>query len=163
MLVHRTRIDPYPTSTIQERGNRPNVEAVDQPPNPWNLTSTSSESLDEPRKCVPRENETILAVRVASPGGRFIDYRLNILGIRVWENSCQLISRSGEEWTTIGPRWDLPMHVPQNSEELRAAAAEPLRLTAYQYCADSPGSDLARMLSQVEDFSVAMLLSRDPD
>ena len=103
-----------------------------------------------------RESEKIVAVRVASPDGCFIDYRLNILGIRVWEDSCQLISRSGAEWITLGPRLDLPVHVPQNAKEPQAAAAEPLRLTAYQYCAESPGSDLGGILNKTEDFSAAL-------
>jgi hypothetical protein len=51
-----------------------------------------------------------------------IDYRLNIRGIRVWEQSCQPIARSGEVSGTIRPRCDLPAHVSQNAEELKAAA-----------------------------------------
>src|SRR5208283_4657067 len=86
----------------------------------------------------------------------FIDYRLNILGIRVWERSCQLIARMGKDWGTIGPRWDLPVHVPRDAEELKTAAAEPLRLTAYQYCVECPGSDLAEVLSEAKDFAVAL-------
>jgi hypothetical protein len=81
---------------------------------------------------------------------------LNILGIRVWEHSCQLIARTGENWSTIGPRWDLPVQVPKGGEELKAAAAEPLRLTAYQYCAECPGSDLAEVLSETKDWAAAL-------
>lgn len=101
-------------------------------------------------------------MRAANPGGLFIDYRLNILGIRVCEDSCQLIARSGAEWTTMGPRWNLPVHVPRNIEELQAAAAEPLRLTAYQYCAESPGSDLVGMLNKTGDFSAALRAPAEP-
>ena len=103
-----------------------------------------------------------MAERVASPNGRFIDYRLNILGIRVWEDFCQLIARSGAEWSTIGTQRDLPVDVPQNPEELKAAAAEPLRLTAYQYCAESPGSDLVGMLNKTGDFSAALRAPAEP-
>ena len=56
----------------------------------------------------------------------FIDYRLNIRGIRICEHSCQLIARSGKQWGKIGPRGHLPVHVPVNAEELKMAAAEPL-------------------------------------
>jgi hypothetical protein len=97
-----------------------------------------------------------VAVRDTDPAGLFIDYRLNILGIRVWEHSCQLIARSGSEWSTIGPRWDLPVHIPKNAEELKAAAAEPLRLTAYQYCAECPGSDLDEVLGEMKHFAAAL-------
>ena len=74
-----------------------------------------------------RESETIVAVRVADLSALTIDYRLNILGIRVWEHSCQLIAKTGPgaEWSTIGPRLDLPVHVPQNAEELKAGTAAP--------------------------------------
>jgi len=97
-----------------------------------------------------------VAVRDSDTAGRFIDYRLNILGIRVREHSCQLIARSGNEWSTIGPRWDLPVHVPKNAEEVKAAAAEPLRLTAYQYCAEYSGSDLDEVLSERKHFAAAL-------
>src|ERR1017187_720536 len=40
------------------------------------------------------ENEKIRAMRVVDRAARLIDYRLNILGIRVWENACQLIAMS---------------------------------------------------------------------
>jgi hypothetical protein len=36
-------------------------------------------------------------MKVADAVARTIDYRLNILGIRVWENSCQLVARSSGE------------------------------------------------------------------
>jgi hypothetical protein len=73
-----------------------------------------------------RESETIVAVKVADSAAGMIDYRLNILGIRVWEHSCQLIARSGKVGGTIGPRCDLPAHVSQNAGELKTAAAKPL-------------------------------------
>ena len=89
-----------------------------------------------------------------------IDYRLNILGIRVWENSCQLIAKGAGEWSTIGPRWDLPLHVPRNPQELKDAAADTLRLTAYQYATEHKGSDLADVLARRKDFEAAL---RDDD
>lgn len=102
-------------------------------------------------------SERIVAVKVENLAARTIDYRLNILDVRVWEHSCQLIARSGREWGTIGPLWDLPVHVPSDAEELKAAAAEPLRLTACQYCAEYPGSDLAEVLSGRKDFAATLL------
>jgi hypothetical protein len=103
-----------------------------------------------------RESETIVAVRHVDKAALFVDYRLNILGIRVWKYSCKLIVRSGNEWGTMGPGSDLPVHVPKDARELKEAAAEPLRLTAYQYCADGPDSDLAEVLSETKDFEEAL-------
>ncbi len=95
-------------------------------------------------------------MRAVDSAGRVIDYRLNILGIRVWENACQLISRSGGDWSTLGPRWDLPVQVPGNAEELKGAAADTLRLTAYQYNAEQPGTDLFEVLSKTKNFESAL-------
>jgi hypothetical protein len=102
-----------------------------------------------------------MRMRVADRVGRVIDYRLNILGIRVWQDACQLIARSGAEWSALGPRWDLPVHVPENAEELKNAVADTLRLTAYQYNAERPGSDLVAVLSKTRSFETALLDSPD--
>jgi hypothetical protein len=104
---------------------------------------------------------TIMGMRVVDRVGRVIDYRLNILGIRVWENACQLIARSGGEWSALGPRWDLPVHVPRNADELKDAVADTLRLTAYQYNAERPGSDLVEVLSKARNFESALLDGAD--
>ncbi len=57
-----------------------------------------------------------MSMRSADPGAGTIDYRLNILGIRVSEHGCQLVAKGGdgERWNTIGPRRDLPAlrHLP---------------------------------------------------
>jgi len=98
-----------------------------------------------------------MSMRVVDRVGRVVDYRLNILGIRVWENACQLIARSGNDWTALGPRWDLPVHVPGNADELKSAVADTLRLTAYQYNAERPGSDLGEVLSKARSFESALL------
>ena len=95
-------------------------------------------------------------MKVVDRNEGLIDYRLNILGIRVWENSCQLIAKGAGEWSTIGPRWDLPLHVPRNPQELKDAAADTLRLTAYQYATEHKGSDLADVLAKRKDFEMAM-------
>jgi hypothetical protein len=41
-------------------------------------------------------------MRVVNQESDAIDYRLHILGIRVWKDTAQLIAKYGEEWTTIG-------------------------------------------------------------
>jgi hypothetical protein len=96
------------------------------------------------------------SVRVVNRSGRWIGHRLNILGIRVWVDTCQLVARNGTEWITLGPPRDLPVHVPRNAEELREAASDPLRLTAYQYLTEHPGSDLAELLAKRKDFESAL-------
>jgi len=87
----------------------------------------------------------------------WIGYRLNILGIRVWENDCQLVAKiGGDRWETIGPRRTLPVHIPQTVEELKAAAADSLRTTAYQYVTVQKEADLVEVLCQQKDFEVAL-------
>jgi hypothetical protein len=86
----------------------------------------------------------------------WIGYRLNILGIRVFEDSCQLAAIGCGNWSTLGARWDLPVHVPETSEELKLAASDTLRLTAYQYVMANPGSDLADVLAKRKDFASAV-------
>ena len=86
----------------------------------------------------------------------WIGYRLNILGIRVWRESCQLVARNQGNWVTLGVEWDLPVHVPESAEELKLAAADTLRLTAYQYLAANPISDLADVLAARKDFASAI-------
>jgi hypothetical protein len=92
---------------------------------------------------------------------RWIGFRLNIIGIRLWENACQLVSINRGQWDTLGPRWDLPVYVPQTPEELKAAVADTLRLTAYQYVNENKGSDLADLLAMRKDFETAMMNGAD--
>lgn len=99
-------------------------------------------------------------MRVANRSERWIGYRLNQLGIRVWQNACQLVARNGNEWITLGPPRTLPIQVPRSAEELKAAGSDPLRLTAYQYLTELPGSDLEELLATRKDFDTAM---RDED
>ena len=95
-------------------------------------------------------------MRVVNSNGRWIGHRLNILGIRVWQDSCQLVARNGKEWITLGPQRDLPVQVPSNAEEVKGAGSDPLRLTAYQYVTEHPGSDLAELLGKRMDFETAL-------
>ena len=99
-----------------------------------------------------------MSMRSADPEAGTIDYRLNILGIRVSEHGCQLVAKGGdgEWWNTIGPCRDLPVHIPETPEELEAAVLDTLRLMAYQYNAECPGSDLAAVLSKRLVFAAAL-------
>jgi hypothetical protein len=52
-----------------------------------------------------------------------IDYRMNILGIRVTKCTAQLVARWHEnDWTTIGPHRELPVRIPLTQSELKSAA-----------------------------------------
>jgi hypothetical protein len=51
------------------------------------------------------------------------------------------------------------VRVPDTPEELKAAAADTLRLTAYQYVNENPGSDLAHMLAKRKDLETALQAS----
>jgi hypothetical protein len=95
-------------------------------------------------------------MRIANVEAGFIDYRLNLLGIRIFEHGCQLIAKSGGDWSGIGPRWDLPITIPGSPEELKVAAADTLRLTAYQYDMERPGSDLSLVMALKKDFQTAV-------
>jgi hypothetical protein len=98
----------------------------------------------------------VMAMRFVDQQERFIDYRLNLLGIRVWPHCCQLVSRSGNEWITLGPKWDMPVEVPRWSGDLKDAATDTLRMTAYQYDVERPGSDLVEVLGGMKSFCAAL-------
>ena len=52
-----------------------------------------------------------------------IDYRLNLLGIRVSKDAAQLIARwRGDEWSTIGAQRELPIRFPLTPSELNDVA-----------------------------------------
>ena len=95
-------------------------------------------------------------MKIVDKTGGSIDYRLNILGVRVWEGSCQLISKGNDGWTPLGPRWDLPVQVPRNEEELKLASSDTLRLTAYQFNHERPGTDIVAVLNRTKSFSAAV-------
>src|SRR5688572_30466494 len=97
-------------------------------------------------------------MRYVDPAGDFIDYHLNLLGVRVTSQSCQLIARSatGGHWEPLGPKWPLPIEIPGNVESLEAASSDPLRLTAWQYDVECPGSDIREVLSGQRDFRSAI-------
>lgn len=95
-------------------------------------------------------------MKVANAEAGSLDYRLNILGVRVTAQSCQLIAKTSDEWGPIGQRLDLPVHVPRNAEDVKEAADSPLKLTAYQFNTENPGSDIAEVLDQSKNFEAAM-------
>jgi len=84
--------------------------------------------------------------KIVETGSQWIDFRLNQLGIRVWENACQLISKQNMAWVTLGPVVELPVMTPRNGEELTRAWADPIRMTAFQIMQDHPDSPLEDIL-----------------
>jgi hypothetical protein len=96
------------------------------------------------------------AHRNADQEAQHIDYCLNILGIRVWKSHCQLIAKSGAEWTSLGPKWDLPIEIPSDTRTLKGAGTDTLRLTAWQYEQQHPGTDIRTVLSQSDPFETAI-------
>ena len=85
-----------------------------------------------------------------------IDYCLNILGLRVWKDACQLIAKADGNWTFIGPKWDLPIEIPTDEQSLKGAGSDTLRLTAWQYEREHPGTDIREILLQTKNFEAAL-------
>lgn len=51
------------------------------------------------------------AVRIVDSEACHIDYRLNLLGVRVRDKDCQLIARGNGSWEPKGPKWELPVNI----------------------------------------------------
>lgn len=66
----------------------------------------------------------------------YVDYTLNILGIRVWKDRCQLIGRNGNKWLPLGAAKSLPL-----------APADEIFVTARRFKANHPESDILEVLS----------------
>jgi hypothetical protein len=97
-------------------------------------------------------------MKVVNERAGTIDYRLNLLGIRVRKDSAQLVAKwHGDDWVTIGPLRGLPVRIPLTPRELESAASDPLRLTAYQYQAEHPEKDLQQVLSMEKEFEAAAI------
>jgi hypothetical protein len=94
------------------------------------------------------------AARVSGNNQPSIDFTLNLLGIRVWEDSCVLIAKSGWDWRPIGRPRRLPLRVPAQAEELRQA--DELGMTAYQLHVESPQLGIADLLAQQKPFAAAL-------
>jgi hypothetical protein len=92
-------------------------------------------------------------MRVVNTGKHYIGYRLNILGVRVYRDYCQLVARVADDWVTIGSPRNLPVMVPADPRE---AGSDPLLLTAFQYEQEKPGSDLIDVLAERKDFDSAL-------
>lgn len=92
-------------------------------------------------------------MRVVNREARHIGYRLNLLGVRVFQSFCQLIGRQGEEWVTIGTPRPLPLVIPDDPAQL---ASDPLLLTAHQFDSTWPGSDIRDVMSQAKNFEEAL-------
>ena len=90
-------------------------------------------------------------MRIIDKQEGWIGHRLNLLGIRVYRDRCQLVAKTGDKWMTLGPSRSLPVAVPRNAEELASAASDPLLITAYQYMGECPDSDLAYLLAQTKN------------
>jgi len=56
----------------------------------------------------------------------------------------------------MGPARGLPVAVPTNADELLSVVNDPMLLTAYQYMAEYPDSDLAALLSERKDFETVL-------
>jgi hypothetical protein len=86
---------------------------------------------------------------------------LNILGISVWQDRCQLVAKDqAGNWAPLGPAKALPIFLPQDPSEIEGDA---LLLTAYQYEMERPGSDLRATLAQTRDFEEALNDFRNPN
>ena len=95
--------------------------------------------------------------RYADQSASHIDYCLNILGIRVWEHACQLVAKtSNGSWASLGLQWELPIEIPHDEVTLRNAGSDTLRLTAWQYEQEHPGTDIREVMSQRRPFAVAL-------
>jgi len=99
------------------------------------------------------------AVRIVDSEACDIDYRLNLLGVRVRDKDCQLIARGNGSWEPMGPKWELPVNIPADEATLRAASTDTLRLTAWQYDQEHPNSDLRPVLSLEKDFKQALAVA----
>jgi hypothetical protein len=87
----------------------------------------------------------VMPGRISDMDKYSVDYRLNQLGIRVSGHTCQLISRIGKNWHPLGPRWQLPISVPADVEDLGLAMT--LSVTAWQFCEAYPDTDLMDVLT----------------
>lgn len=91
-------------------------------------------------------------MRVVNREERHISYTLNILGLRVFEDVCELIARRGDEWVSIGSAKQLPLDLSTEA----GLESDPLLLTVSQYSAAFPGSDLVAILQGERQFEQAL-------
>ena len=77
-----------------------------------------------------------------------IDYCLHIIGIRVWTDECQLIAKTAGTWLPIGPKRQLPVHIPEDYASLQPVEENALEVTAWQYAAEHHGTNIRAVLSK---------------
>jgi hypothetical protein len=93
-------------------------------------------------------------MRVVDRENRYIGFRLNLLGLRVWKDRCQLVARDRDgKWDVLGPSRRLPIRLP---DDVSAIGTDTLLLTAFQYESENPGSDLRALLDQRINFDDAI-------
>jgi hypothetical protein len=93
-------------------------------------------------------------VRITYPSAKYIGFKLNLLGIRVSSDDCQLLAKDGNgRWSPLGPPRPLPIDLPTDPSKIGPDA---LILTALQYDSERPGSDLRALLAKKKDFEAAL-------
>jgi hypothetical protein len=93
-----------------------------------------------------------------------IDYRSRRhLGLRVWKDRCQIIAPVGSEWAGVGPQLELPLEVPTSIEDFQATqdVSNTVRVTAFRYELEQPGSDLFEVLKKEKTFENALHAAKD--
>src|SRR5215472_4621862 len=98
-------------------------------------------------------------MKVVNRSTATIDYRSRRhLGLRVWKDRCQVIVPLGSEWTGVGPQLELPLDVPNSVAGFRARedVSNALRVTAFRYELEQPGSDLVPVLTKEKTFENAL-------
>ena len=98
-------------------------------------------------------------MRIVNSANAAIDYRLRRRneGLRVWKDRCQIIAPFGSEWTTVGPQLELPLEVPTSVDDLRADdTRNAIRVAAFFYELQQPGSDLFAVLMKEKTFESAL-------
>lgn len=92
--------------------------------------------------------------KAPDPVGRHIDYHLNQLGVRVFENACQLISRTNDGWSAMGSRLPLPLQIPLDATQLQPGNV--MQETAFHIMQRNPELDLRALLQQETPFHEAL-------
>jgi len=101
-------------------------------------------------------------MRIVNRTNATIDYRLHRRneGLRVWNDRCQVIVPLGSEWTAVGPQLELPLEVPSSVEDFRTAGEDTrnvIRVAAFFYELQQPGSDLFAVLMKEKTFESALV------
>ena len=78
--------------------------------------------------------------------------------MRVWKDRCQLIAKLGKEWAEVGPQLELPLEIPSSVEDFQTSdeTASVVRVAAFRYELEQPGTDLFEVLSKEKKFEKAL-------